>query len=54
MRGWLLDTCVISEAARASASSWLAATALEYGLAPVTHTVDDFTPAGVEIADPWQ
>lgn len=34
--------------------SFIAATALVYGLAVVTRNVADFVPMGAEIIDPWQ
>ena len=56
-----VDTAVVQRCAklhvpdpRPDRDALIAATALVHGMAMVTRNVDDFTPLGVEIVNPWE
>jgi predicted nucleic acid-binding protein len=39
---------------RPERDAWIAAAALVHGMAVVTRNVEDFTPMGVEVINPWE
>ena len=54
-----VDTAVVQRCAKLHVpdprrDALIAATALVHGMAVVTRNVDDFTPLGVEIVNPWE